>query len=145
MRKILDSKEAGQKTIHYFSRGYNCAQSILRACSETKGIILEKSVLKAASTLAGGIGYCGCVCGALLGSLLFIGVLYGDGKTPGRNKKALTYAREFYQRFEERFSASCCVILREGISFGDKRLHNHCSAISAQTAEMLIDFINETG
>lgn len=51
-------------------------------------------------SFAGGLGGHGEVCGAVIGSLATIGLLFGRDKAGGEtDKKVWTYSREFLKRF----------------------------------------------
>ena len=127
----------------HFTGGYNCAQSVVLACSEVLGLESNSSVVNSCAGLGGGLGFSGCACGALLGGVLVIGAKYGS-EVPGRtNKKAHRLAEELYKRFKQEFSTPCCRSLRKGIDFKDKRLREHCRRITANTAEIVVNLLEE--
>ncbi len=127
----------------HFSCGYNCAQSVVLACSEVMGLESNPMIVNSCAGLGGGLGFSGCACGALLGGVLVIGAKHGS-EVPGRkNKKAHRLTEELYRRFKQEFSTPCCRSLRKGIDFKDKRLHEHCRRITAGTAGMVVELLEE--
>jgi C_GCAxxG_C_C family probable redox protein len=55
---------------------FGCSQAVVSALIETFGVG-NADVLRASTAMAGGIARRGTVCGALVGGLMFIGVLVG--------------------------------------------------------------------
>ncbi len=126
----------------HYGNEYNCAQTVILACSEVTKLENSDDLVSSCSGLTGGLGYSGCCCGALLGGALVIGAKYG-GKSGRKNKKTLRITEEFYQKFKERFSTPCCRGLRKGIDFKDKKLFEHCKAITVEAAGMVAELIGE--
>lgn len=59
-----------------FTQGYNCAQAVFAAYAEDLGLD-QDTALRIASSLGGGLGHSGQVCGAVLGMLLAYGMQHG--------------------------------------------------------------------
>ena len=123
-----------------YGKGYNCAQSVVLACSEVLGLENSSYLINSCAGLAGGLGYSGCCCGALLGGVLVIGAKYSNGSGKNR-KKTLKITEKLYQKFKGRFSTPCCRGLRKDIGFKDKRLLEHCRAITVETAGMVAELL----
>ena len=68
------------KSIEYFLNGNSCSESIILGSIDDG--ICDKSLLAVASPFSGGIGS-GCLCGAVSGSLMVIGYLYGKNNSFG--------------------------------------------------------------
>ncbi|MCS7136652.1 MAG: C-GCAxxG-C-C family protein [Nitrososphaerota archaeon] len=68
-----------------------CSQMTLKALQETFGVV-DQNVFMAASPLAGGVARSGEVCGALLGALMFVGMLHGR-KRLERTSESEDYSR----------------------------------------------------
>ena len=72
----------------YMRKGYNCAQSIIKAYASEVGMNQEDAV-RMASALGGGVGRNGHICGAVSGAALIIGMKFGNnrpGQFPGKRK-----------------------------------------------------------
>jgi len=91
-----------------FSRGYNCAQSVLGALCESYGLD-AKTAFKLANGFGGGLR-CGEACGAVTGAVMAIGLkcgFYIENDTEQKsycNNKAL----EFIGRFREENGSMVC-------------------------------------
>jgi C_GCAxxG_C_C family probable redox protein len=102
----------------YKRKGFNCAQSIVKAYSAELGVD-EQAAVKMASSLGAGIGYNGEVCGALSGAALVIGARYGNtdpADTAGR-EKAYGKVNELLEKFQREHHTVLC---RELISINLK-------------------------
>jgi len=99
-------------------RGFNCAQSIVKAFS-SELTVDEQAAVKMAAALGAGLGRNGYVCGALSGAALVIGAKYGNtdpADTAGR-EKAYAVANELLEKFQREHHTVLC---RELISFNLK-------------------------
>jgi C_GCAxxG_C_C family probable redox protein len=72
----------------------------LLAVSQELGIECP-GIPRIATPFGGGIGGRGEVCGAVVGSVMAIGLKYGREEPSQPNKQAYALAREFCRRFEE--------------------------------------------
>jgi C_GCAxxG_C_C family probable redox protein len=61
----------------YMKKGYNCAQSIIKAYANEVGINQEDAI-RMASALGGGVARNGHICGAVSGAALIIGMKFGS-------------------------------------------------------------------
>ncbi|MHA1213454.1 MAG: C-GCAxxG-C-C family (seleno)protein, partial [Candidatus Heimdallarchaeota archaeon] len=68
------TKEIKTKVLDYFKGDYNCAQSVLKAILEEKGLFFSEAPAVAANYGGGIIGR-GEICGAVSGALMAIGVV----------------------------------------------------------------------
>ncbi len=112
------------KAVEYFLSGNSCSESIVLASIEEG--LCDNSLLSVASPFSGGIGS-GCLCGAVSGSLIVIGHLYGKNNTYGNPPIARELAKSFVDNFKKQFPATCCRVLSRGFDFGSKERKLHCS------------------
>jgi len=106
--KRQTSQFAG-KAADYFSRDYNCAQSVLLAMQEYYGIGRSRLVPRIATAFGGGIGRRGSLCGALTGAIMAIGLKHGTNKTVLIEKeKAYEIALKFYDQFAKECGSPFC-------------------------------------
>jgi C_GCAxxG_C_C family probable redox protein len=123
---------AGQR----FKEGYNCAEAILRAFTETLNVEMSESALKMASGFGGGVGHAGCLCGALTASIMVLGLLEGRSNKEQSRGPIYESSGEFHRLFNEKFGATCCRILNPHPFETREHLRN-CLKITGQTAELL--------
>ena len=102
----------------------NCCQTILGALA-ARGELDDELALRLGTCFGGGM-MCGEVCGAISGSMMYIGLKYGD--TP----EAKQHGRELLGIFRETFGSGVCRDLLDPVS-GKK----NCTAMIEKTAELL--------
>ncbi|MCS7132173.1 MAG: C-GCAxxG-C-C family protein [Aigarchaeota archaeon] len=91
---------------------HGCAQMTLKALQEVFGLT-DIEVFKAASPLSGGVARSGEVCGALLGALLCVGVIFGRSRLERTDmsedySRSMEVATRIYDEFKDEFGTSIC-------------------------------------
>lgn len=84
--------DRAERAVTLFKSGFNCAQAVLAAWAEPFGLD-EKTALKLAGGLGGGIGRRGGVCGALSGAILVLGLRYGTADAKDKAAKYDLYRK----------------------------------------------------
>ncbi len=110
--KLLD-----QKANKYMQISYNCAQSSFLALKEQFGLKGD-DVLKALTPLTG-IAERGETCGAVIGSLMAFGLIYGRGKNRLNDwniyRDSLIPSGKFCKLFEKEFGSTMCFDIQNEI------------------------------
>jgi C_GCAxxG_C_C family probable redox protein len=100
-----------EKALACFDNDYNCSQAVLSVFSGKYGLSRELA-LKIGTGFGAGVGHCGDLCEAVIGSVMVtvIGLQYGmvDSKDQGPKEKSYTMVREFNKRFETAHSSIIC-------------------------------------
>ena len=103
--KLLD-----QKVDQYMQLSYNCAQSSFLALQEQLGLEGDE-ILKALTPLPG-IAERGETCGAVIGSLMVFGLIYGREKNRLNDwniyRDSLIPSGEFCKLFEQEYGSTMC-------------------------------------
>ena len=113
------------KAVEYFLNGNSCAESVVLGAIDSG--YCDESLLPVSSSFAGGIGS-GCLCGAVSGSLLVIGHLFGKNNKYGNPYNARVLAKEFMDKFKEQHKVTCCRVLSKGTEPGTSERKQHCSS-----------------
>ncbi|MBQ4646692.1 MAG: C_GCAxxG_C_C family protein [Candidatus Gastranaerophilales bacterium] len=122
---------------YFLNEGYSCSESFARAALEM-GLIDEKFI-SIATSFSGGMGS-GCLCGAVAGAQMVIGLLHG--KTKDNSARAL--AKEFYQRFVEKHKVTCCKVLTKNFDdFHSKERKEHCANMVYDCAKILDEILEK--
>jgi C_GCAxxG_C_C family probable redox protein len=58
----------------YFQEGLNCAQAVLRAVAEARGLACPQCIPGVALAMGGGVGHTGHICGSATGGVMAIGL-----------------------------------------------------------------------
>lgn len=125
---------------NYFREGYNCAEAIFAAFRELVDPDLNPDLVRMFTGFGGGLGHAGCMCGALTGSEAIIGLLAGRKNPAEDRENCYRLSREFHDRFEQKFEATCCRVLNPH-PFDTKDHLKHCLKITGNTAKMLTEYL----
>ena len=121
----------------YFLEGFSCSESIARAAVDM-GLAPEYFV-SVATSFSGGMGN-GCLCGAVAGSQMVLGLLYGKYE----DNSARVLAKEFYQRFTKIHKVTCCKVLTKDFKdFHSPERKNHCVNMVADCSKILDEMLSE--
>ena len=123
--------------VKYFMEGYYCSEAIVQAAVD-KGYIGQEA-LAIATSFSGGMGV-RCLCGAVAGSQMVIGAMFGKN-TERDGKKARALAKEFNERFAEKYKVNCCKVLSAGYEFHSPERKQHCSGMVCDCAVILDEII----
>ena len=120
--------------IHYFKNGYSCSESFIKETIDLG--LCDESFLSAATSFSGGMSS-GCLCGAIAGAQLVIGLIYGKNNKFNNEIKARQVAAEFILKFKEKYNATCCRILSKNYEFNTIERKEHCSCIVDFCSQLL--------
>lgn len=119
-------------------QGYSCSESIVKAAID-KGLVHE-SVLPLATPFSGGIGS-GCLCGAVAGTQLVIGSMYGRDDKERDGRKARELAAKSVEMFKERNKVTCCRVLTAGMIMHSPERKQHCCKMVSDCAEIIEELL----
>lgn len=136
-----------------FKDGYCCSQAVLFSFADKAGIS-EDLALKLADGFGAGMARKQEVCGAISGSILTLGLLYGRGKNESEEKHEYTYdrVRDFMARFEALHGSITCRKLLDDLdlntSEGQERFKTEnrketCANYVADAVRILDELIDE--
>jgi len=132
-----------ERAVEYFRRGYNCAESVIRATSDVydaDDVFLDARL---GSGFGGGMGDGQGPCGALSGGVLAIGALMGRANRHGSDKAARRAARDYARRFEAELGHRTCKdLLRRHRS---QVLFRKCGWITGRAAAVLAGVLADHG
>lgn len=100
--------EKVKKALELFDSGFNCAQAVAGAfCGNYE--VDEKLLMKLASGFGGGLR-CGEVCGAVSGSVMILGLKYGQSIASDKVSKEKCYhiTSEFIKEYVKRNGTILC-------------------------------------
>ena len=105
-----------------YDGGYNCTQAVLQATTGRS----DPELLAMAEAFGGGIGTSGCLCGAVPGGVMALG-LKGQGARSG----------ELVAAFREEFRTTCCRGLSKDYRWLSREHKANCRRITVATAGMV--------
>ncbi len=122
---------------NYFKEGYSCSESIARAAVEMN--MADESLVSIATSFSGGMSL-RCLCGAVAGSQMVLGLLHGRNK----DNKARVLAKEFYERFTNNHKVACCKVLSAGFKdFHSPERKAHCANIVEECGKILDEMLSQ--
>ena len=122
---------------YFLNEGYSCSESFARAAVEMG--LVDEDFISVATSFSGGMGS-GCLCGAVAGAQMVIGLLHG--KTKDNTARAL--AKEFYQKFIEKHKVTCCKVLTKNFDdFHSKERKEHCANMVYDSAKILDEILEK--
>jgi C_GCAxxG_C_C family probable redox protein len=124
----------------YLKKGYNCAQSVIKAYAGDVGMN-EEDAVKMVSALGGGIGRTGNICGAISGAALVIGMKFGSTDNTAKHSRAKAYkkAKELLEKFAaQNKSVLCKELLGYDISTDEGLKQARASGVMVQKCPKLV-------
>jgi len=135
-----------ERSENLFSTGQlMCAEAVMSILNHSlNGGLPPEMAIRLASGLTEGLGGSGCICGALSGGVMALGLFLGRD-TPGllNGRSIRSSSKEFHDRFKDRFGATCCRILVRQVEKGSKEHFDLCATHTGWAASMAARFILE--
>lgn len=122
-----------------------CAEAVLSVLNQSlNGGLPPEMAIRLSSGLPEGIGGSGCICGALSGGIMALGLFLGRD-TPGllNGRSIRSISKELHDRFKDRFGATCCRILLRQVKTGSTEHFNLCATHTGWAASTAAQFILE--
>ena len=126
------------KAVEYFMQGSSCSESILQEAIE-KGLI-PKELLSIATPFSGGMSS-GCLCGAIAGSQIVLGYLYGKNNVNGNEIIARQKAKQLIDEFKKQHKVTCCRALTAGLDMASPERKQHCQEMVNTCSKILNELI----
>ena len=135
-----------------FRGGFFCSEAVVSSIRSNFELDVPEQVIAMASGFPVGIGRSKCLCGAVSGGVMSIGLVFGRTvqKDP-KVEKAMTLAKELHDWFKEANgkNALCCRILTKEFDMGKGEHKEQCirftGMVAAKVAEMMVrelDLVN---
>jgi C_GCAxxG_C_C family probable redox protein len=116
----------------------HCAEAVFTVLNQVLGGGLPGALAtNLASGFPEGLAGSGCLCGALSGGVLALGLFLGQagaGILPAKSVKGAT--RSLHDFFREQFGSTCCRVLTKNLPPRSAKLIEHCGEITGATAEI---------
>ncbi len=118
VKKIIKDAE------EYYRGGYFCCEAVMASIHENFELDIPKEVIKMSSGMPGGAGGSGCMCGALNGGILALGLFFGRSEQSGHDNptvlKCMGLANELHDWFRKTNGKNtvCCRALTKEFDLG---------------------------
>ncbi len=130
-----------------FREGYFCCEALVAAIRDNFELDVPEQVIAMASGMAVGAGRSGCMCGALNGGILALGLFFGrtEKKGPGdpEVQRCMKLTNELHDWFkkENGKNAVCCRILTKEFDMGKGEHKEQCIHFTGLCAWKVADII----
>jgi len=133
----------------YFQRGeFFCSEAIVRAINNFLGKPYEDDIVKMASGFPIGIGKSGCLCGAVSGGIMALGMVYGRNYGEKMDDAMFPISAGLHDYIKEEYGSTCCRVMTRqwaGDKFQSPERKMHCVEITGKVAEWVADKLIEDG
>ncbi len=129
-------KEARTKAEKYFREGdYFCSESVVTTINQILGEELPTEIVKLASGFPVGIGKSKCLCGAISGGVMALGIKYGRTKPGAKMPKSFPKNAALHDHIIEKYGSTCCRVLTKDFDdFNSQARAEHCIEITGEVA-----------
>lgn len=129
-------EEVRKRAENYFRQDYNCAQAVALSNLELLGG-QTSGVLQLAAGFGHGMS-AGCTCGAIVGGVMAISLMFAGSETKGFDREITEAAAQLHREFVNEFGTACCRGLRKKLSpYKNKK----CREITAKTAAITMELL----
>jgi len=128
----------------YFERGeFFCSEAVVKTINDALDKPFSDDVTKLASGFPVGIGKSGCICGAVSGGVMALGMVYGRNHGEAMHEDMFKHAANLHDRIKELYKSTCCRVMTRNFEFQSSERKDHCvkitGEVAAYIAEKLID------
>ncbi len=133
----------------YFRKGeFFCSEAVVQTINDALGKPYSDDVVKLASGFPIGLGKAGCLCGAVSGGEMALGMVYGRVHGETMNPKMFEKSKGLHDFIKDQYKSTCCrVITKEwaGDNFQSPERKSHCITITGRVAEWVARELIEDG
>lgn len=129
----------------YFSHGeFFCSESVVHTINQLLGLPLPHEITKLASGFPIGLGKSGCLCGAISGGVIALGIMYGRNHGEAMNEKIFLKSARLRDFIKDYYGSTCCRVLIRKYDFISPERKKHCIQITGKvTAFVTEEFLKD--
>ncbi|MCT4604837.1 MAG: C-GCAxxG-C-C family protein [Marinisporobacter sp.] len=144
MEKNLIVESVRKEAEGYFQRGeFFCSEAVVHAINQLLGSPFPEDVCKLASAFPVGLGKSGCLCGAVSGGSMSLGMAYGRKHGEPMNEKMFPISAALHDHIKKIYKSTCCRILVKNYTFGSPERKAHCVEITGEVAAWVAEKLLE--
>ncbi|MGL4798746.1 MAG: C-GCAxxG-C-C family (seleno)protein [Cellulosilyticaceae bacterium] len=146
MRIAIDLNEIKKTAEDYYANGdFYCSEAVVKVIRDAFQLPVSDACIKMASGFPVGIGGKGCLCGAVSGGVMAIGLVFGreKAKDPCVNV-AMELSGKLLDSFTNNHRVGCCRMLTKGMTLGSEVHMQQCVTFTGEVAYTTAKIIAET-
>jgi C_GCAxxG_C_C family probable redox protein len=128
----------------YFDRGeFFCSEAVVHTINEYLDWKFPEEVTKLASGFPIGIGKSGCLCGAVSGGVMALGMSLGRNHGEGMHEDMFPVASDLHDHVKKLYGSTCCRVMIKDYIFQSPERKAHCVKITGEVAHWVAQKIEE--
>lgn len=140
----MNMNELKQEAEDLFRSGkFFCSEAVFYVINKHLGYPIPEGAVRIASGFPIGIGKSGCVCGALSGGVMALGLKFGRSKPGDQAPHILEQSRKLTERFKARFAHTCCREITKAVEFASQDRREKCIAITGAVVADVLELLEE--
>jgi C_GCAxxG_C_C family probable redox protein len=125
----------------YRTGQFLCSEAVFMVANDYLGHPVSDEMVRLASGFPVGMGFAGCVCGALSGGVMALGLKYGRSQPGVKTPGMFEAAQELHDRFKARRRITCCRVLTRKFELGSPDHIAQCITITGEVAADVIELL----
>ncbi|PKM56976.1 MAG: hypothetical protein CVU98_08475 [Firmicutes bacterium HGW-Firmicutes-3] len=128
---------------NYYRNGdYYCSEAIVKTIKDEFQLPISDDIIAAASGFPVGMGNSGCSCGAVIGGIMTLGLVFGRRDAKDKKVvKTMKLANELHETFRKKHKTLCCRVLTKGMRLGSRKHMDQCISFTGEVAEEVAKII----
>lgn len=132
VKQEVSVKKIAKDAEEYYRGGYFCCEAVMASVRDNFELDIPKEVIAMSSGMAVGAGRSGCMCGALNGGILALGLFFGrteqNGPKDPKVVKCMELTNELHSWFKEANGkrSVCCRVLTKEFDMGKGEHKEQC-------------------
>lgn len=147
IKKEVSVKKIRKDAEEYFAGGYFCSEALMAAIRDNFELDIPKEVIRMASGMAVGVGHSGCICGALNGGIMALGLFFGRSDQKGPNDPQVVKCKNLTSELHTWFknnngkNSVCCRVLTKEFDMSKGEHKQQCIYFTGLCAEKVAEII----
>ncbi len=131
----------------YFRRGeFFCSEAVVQTINDALGKPMPEEIVKLASAFPIGLGKAQCLCGAISGGEIALGIVYGRVHGEPMHPKMFELAKDLHDWTIDNYKSTCCRSITrkwKGDNFASPERKEHCIRITGEVARWIAEKLIE--
>ena len=146
MEKNQIIQQVKEKAEGYFDWGeFFCSEAVVHTINEFLGWPYPESVTKMASGFPIGMGKSGCLCGAVSGGQMALGMAWGRNHGEAMHEDMFPVAAKLHDYIKGEYKSTCCRVIVKDYVFASPERKKHCVTITGEVAAWVAEQMLDSG
>lgn len=144
IKQALSVKKVIQDAENNYKNGFFCCEALVAAIIDNFELDVPREVIAMSSGMAVGVGRSGCLCGAVNGGVLALGLFFGRTEPGDPNIETclkLTHELHDWFRAANGKNSTCCRVLTRGFDMGQGEHRKQCIRFTGLCAGKVAELV----